>query len=352
MSQYLLPEQIDRELPQPVYQQIYEQLKRELVLGNYRTGDRFFSYRKLKALYKTELRTIAAAVDLLIRDGLLEKRSNSGIYAVKQEKFSGVGNIWYAMLTEESYHPFFFNVMSGLIKEAEKYGLRVIVRFGTDRREFLRWFAPRPGEGLVITGNLDESLLRMAGEKCRNNLVVVGNHDLDQTFAQVTTDCFSKIRESLELAADHGCRRFALITGSTEIKISRDLRQIVSDFAAAHNVECKLIEEISEDGLKGMTMLQEFKPDCVMLTEPTFYGAWEFMMNRSLRCPEDIFLIRYGKDTNDNTLAGRAAADLEINSEIHGRTALQMLLKNSKEICKIKMQLVLHTEKNKEVKNA
>ena len=28
MSQYLLPEQIDRELPQPVYQQIYEQLKR------------------------------------------------------------------------------------------------------------------------------------------------------------------------------------------------------------------------------------------------------------------------------------------------------------------------------------
>jgi hypothetical protein len=82
-----------------------------------------------------------------------------------------------------------------------------------------------------------------------------------------------------------------------------------------------------------------------MLTEPTFYGAWEFMMNHSLRCPEDIFLIRYGKDTNDNTLAGRAAADLEINSEIHGRTALQMLLKSSKEICKIKMQLVLHTEK-------
>ena len=48
MSQYLIPGQIERNAPQAVYQQIYEQLKRELILGNYQTGDRFFSYRKLK----------------------------------------------------------------------------------------------------------------------------------------------------------------------------------------------------------------------------------------------------------------------------------------------------------------
>lgn len=346
MNQYLLPEKIERELPQPVYQQIYEQLKRELVLNNHRTGERFFSYRKLQNLYKTQLRTIAAAVDLLIQDGLLEKRSTSGIYVIRQEQISEVGNIWYAMLTEQSYHPFFYNILMGLVKEAEKYGLRIIVRIGKDRKEFLRWFAPQPGEGLVITGDFDAPLLKSSGAKCRNNMVVVGNYDLSGPFGQVTTDCCSRIRESLLLASEYGCRRFGLITGSARIKISRDLRKIISEFAEEHHFACQMVEEINENGLAGMEKLKVFRPDCVILTEPAFSGAWEFMLNNALRSPEDIFLIRYGKEANDNTLAGKAAVELETNSELHGRTALQMLLKGNKEIHKINMQLISHLKGN------
>lgn len=340
MSQYLKPAQIERNTPQPVYQQIYEQLKRELVLGNYQTGERFFSYRKLKDIYKTELRTIASAVDLLIRDGFLEKRAASGIYVIKQENISEVGNVWYAVIDEQCYHPFFFNILIGLVKEAEKFGLRIIVRFGKDREEFMRWFAPKPGEGLIITGNLDESLLKIAGEKCNDNMIVAGNYDLHGNFGHVATNCHDKILESLQIADERGCRRFALICGSFKTKIATDLRKIMKNFCHEKNYSYCAVEELNENGYKAMTELSDFKPDCVLLTEPAFAGAWEFMLENSLLCPEDVFIIRYGKEKNDQSFAGKSAVALEIDSEIHGRTALQMLLKNSKDINNVQMQLI------------
>lgn len=344
MSQYLIPEQIQRNSPHPVYQQIYEQLKRELVLGDYKTGDRFFSYRKLKGIYKTELRTIGAAIDLLIGDRLLEKRATSGIYVIKQGAFSEVGNIWYAVLDKQCYHPFFFNILLGLVKEAEKFGLRIIVRFGQDRQEFLRWFAPRPGEGLVITGNLTSSLLKEAGTKCNDNMIVVGNYNFSGNFGHITTDYYDKVRTALRKASDCGCRRFALVTGNAKTRFAQDIRGIMAEFTRERHFACQMVEELSENGFLAMTQLKKFAPDCVMLTEPAFSGAWEFMMENSLKCPEDIFLIRYGKETNENFLSGHSAIDLEVNSEIHGRTALQMLLKNSKDINKVDMDLICHVK--------
>lgn len=345
MSQYLKPAQIERNTPQPVYQQIYEQLKRELVLGNYQTGERFFSYRKLKDIYKTELRTIGSAVELLIRDGLLEKRATSGIYVIKQENISEVGNVWYAVMDEQCYHPFFFNILIGLVKEAEKFGLRIIVRFGRDHNEFMRWFAPKPGEGLIITGDLDKSILKAAGQKCNDNMIIVGNYDINGNFGHVTTDCYGKIFESLQIAGQHGCKRFALISGAAKTKIATDIREIMEDFCKNADCDWIAVEELAENGYKGMSMLKDFKPDCVLMTEPAFAGVWEYMLENSLKCPDDIFLIRYGKEKNDNSLLGRAAIELESNSETHGRTALQMLLKNSKNINKVKMQLIQNISK-------
>lgn len=348
MSQYLVPEQIERNTPRPIYLQIYEQLKRELVLGSYQPGDRFYSYRKLKGVYKTELRTIGSAIDLLIADGLLEKRATSGIYVTGQNRFSEVGNVWYAVLTEQSYHPFFFNILLGLVNEADRYGLRVAVRIGKDHEEFLRWFHPRPGEGLILTGELDDSIVKAAGAKCNNNVVVVGNYDLHGDFGNVTTNYYSKLKEALRIAFQHSCRRFALITGPKEYPISRSLCEAVSDFAAECGGVCAYADDPAENGYSAMNRLKEFRPDCVLLTEPAFAGAWEFMVEQHLKCPDDIFLIRYGKEHNDNSLAHRAAVDISGNSVIHGRTALQMLLKNRKDVIKVDFELNLNLKRENE----
>lgn len=339
MSPYLIPEQLERNSPQPLYNQIYEQLKRELVLGGHKEGERFYSYRKLSEIYKTELRTIASAIELLIDDGLLKKKANSGIYVHKQEKFSGVGNVWYAVLADQHYHPFFFNVLVGLINEAEKYGLRVVVRFGENQEELLHWFVPHPGEGLILAGNINDALVKEAGAKCNNNLILVGNYELQGDFGTVTTNCYGGICKALKTAMNRGCRKVALITGSGKFLISRTLLQAVQECSEEFNADFLHVEETSENGYTAMHKTIEFQPDCILLTEPAFAGVWEYMQEHHLRCPDDLFLIRYGKEKNDNNLAGRAAIDLESDSVIHGKTAIQMLLKNKKDIIKVEMNL-------------
>ena len=111
---YLLPERVDRSKALPVYQQICDQLRKELVLNGYRRGERFYSYRKLGELYKVELRTVMAALEPLLKDGLLIKRAASGIYVGdaidKDISLREVGTVWYAVIGEKFSHPFYFNV--------------------------------------------------------------------------------------------------------------------------------------------------------------------------------------------------------------------------------------------------
>ena len=115
---YLMPEKVDRKIALPVYQQICDQLRKELVLNGYRQGERFYSYRRLGELYKVEPRTITAALEPLLRDGLLIKRAASGIYvgdAIDRDVVPHeVGNVWYAVIGEKFSHPFYFNVFEGI----------------------------------------------------------------------------------------------------------------------------------------------------------------------------------------------------------------------------------------------
>ena len=45
---YLMPEKVDRKIALPVYQQICDQLRKELVLNGYRQGERFYSENSIK----------------------------------------------------------------------------------------------------------------------------------------------------------------------------------------------------------------------------------------------------------------------------------------------------------------
>lgn len=339
MNQYIIPERLDRNSVKPLYVQMYEQLKKELVLGPHRRGERFFSYRQLKTVYKTELRTISSAVDLLVADGLLEKRGTSGIYVTGQEQISEVGNVWYAVIGKQVYHPFFFNVLMGVINEAARYGLRVIVRVGENNDELFNWFRPRPGEGLIITGDINDDLLKVIGAKCNNNVIAVGNYNLKNNFGCVTSDCNPKVHEALRIAANCGCRKFALITGSMKFLISQTLRTSFAEFCREYGNEIKTIEVPDENGYEGMKKLEDFHPDCVFTTELAFSGAWEYLIANYPFYKNKVCTIRYGKEKNDHTLEECASIEIACDSVKHGQKALQMLLNNSKDIAGMAMEI-------------
>ncbi len=348
VSQYILPDKISRSIATPVYSQIYSQLKKELALGGYTPGQRFFSYRKLKSIYGVELRTVGAAINLLLEDKLLVKKAASGIYVADmtklKENISEVGNIWYVVVGEQLSHPFYFNILQGLEEEANKYGLKIIVGIKKGINEFLQWFQPQPGEGLIIAGELTRKMLVEAGKRSNDNIVVVGNCDFDGNFGTVSTNYYGALNSSMKMAVEHGCQRIAVISGPMNRLVSRDLLHAAEDCKVHYPEKVKSVisyANIDEDGFRAMNKLSKHKPDCVLVTEPGFPGVWEYMMKNNLKCPEDIFIIRHGKEEKGRWYPNIAAVNLESDSAEHGKAALQMLLKNSKNVEKIELKAII-----------
>ena len=342
-TQYLLPDKLKRSSAVPLYSQIYAQLKREIALGDFRDGEKFYSYRELKQLYKVELRTIASAVELLVRDRLVEKRAARGIYVNRCNACQEVGNIWFAVIGYEGYHPFYFNVLNGLICEAEKFGLRVMVKLSGGSEDFLEWFEPHPGEGLILTGEFDNSLLQCASAKCNGSMVIIGNYENIENYSVVKADYSSGFQQALSLAYNRNCSNYMLITGDAQRPISRELYRTVEHFCSEHRCRFHFAAHPDEDGYASLAATP-FTPDCVIMTEPAYTGVLRYMFENDLHCPEDIFLIRYGKESCDRSTFDYASVDLEGNGQDFGKAALDMLLRSSKEktaipiACKIREQ--------------
>jgi DNA-binding LacI/PurR family transcriptional regulator len=347
VSQYILPGKISRVTTSPVYSQIYSQLKRELALGKYKPGQRFYSYRKLKSIYGVELRTVGAAIDLLTKDGLLEKRAASGIYVADIKQLKGnipeIGNIWYVVMGEQLSHPFYFNILQGIENEGNRYGLRIIVGIKNGIEEFNQWFQPQPGEGLIVTGEVTRELLIEAAKKCNDNIIVIGNYSFNGNFGRVSTNYYGALQKSLKMAIDYGCQRIGVVSGPMSRMISGDLLQAAEDCKALHPDQVESVSSyanMEEDGFQAMTELAPFKPDCILVTEPGFPGIWEYMTLNNLKCPEDIFVIRFGKEAEGLWYPNLATINLESNSLKHGVMALQMLLEDSKNVLKVEVEIV------------
>ena len=345
---YLMPEKVDRKIALPVYQQICDQLRKELVLNGYRQGERFYSYRRLGELYKVEPRTITAALEPLLRDGLLIKRAASGIYvgdAIDRDVVPHeVGNVWYDVIGEKFSHPFYFNVFEGIESEAERFGLRVIVGLKKDPTSFKRWFCPQPGDGLIITGCCSQEYLDSVSMKCNGNIIVVGSYDFSGDFGCVTSNYHRVVQRSLELATDYGCRRIGIISNSAKRLISMELFAAAEACRRSHSnaIENLLhITDPEENGYRAMEKMSSFRPDCVLLTEPAFIGAMEYLHKHGMRCPEDVFVIRYGKEANDDRYLNLAAVNVESDSIVLGRNALRMLIANSKDTLRFDMRLTV-----------
>ena len=340
-TQYLLPEKLKRDSTVPLYSQIHAQLRREIVLGDFRPGEKFYSYRELKRLYGVELRTVAASLNLLVRDGLVEKQAARGTYVRRTDLCREVGNIWFAVIGHEGYHPFYFNVLNGLICEAQKFGLRVMVKLSGGRRDFLEWFEPSPGEGLILTGEIDNAFVRCAGKKCNNNVVVIGNYENIENAGTVCARFSAALETALGLAWHKGARHFMLITGDITRPISRGLREKVGAFCETKKCGFVPISAPGEDGYAALADAAAL-PDCIVVTEAAYKGVLCRMLEQRLRCPDDIFLIRYGRERQDRSSPDYAAVDMEGDGRKFGAAALRLLLRGGKEttaldiVCRIK----------------
>jgi GntR family transcriptional regulator len=75
--------QIDHHSGQPIYRQVAEQIRRQILAGHLAEGEQLVSVRDLAGRLKVNPMTISKAYGLLEADGLLERRRGVGLFVAR-----------------------------------------------------------------------------------------------------------------------------------------------------------------------------------------------------------------------------------------------------------------------------
>jgi GntR family transcriptional regulator len=78
--------EIDHHSGQPIYRQVIEQIRRQIVAGHLREGEQLVSVRELAAQLKVNPMTISKAYALLEVEGLVQRRRGVGLFITKLRK--------------------------------------------------------------------------------------------------------------------------------------------------------------------------------------------------------------------------------------------------------------------------
>ena len=78
--------QIDHHSGQPIYRQIIDQIRRQVLAGQLPEGHQLVSVRDLAAQINVNPMTISKAYSLLEMDGLLERRRGVGLFVARLRK--------------------------------------------------------------------------------------------------------------------------------------------------------------------------------------------------------------------------------------------------------------------------
>ncbi len=311
MDTFILPEEIRENGSLPMYHQIYAQLKKELFFGKYDVGARFFSIRDLRAKYDVNAETVRAAIDRLVEDGFVTSKPMSGIYvnsSKKRRSDIAMGNVWFCQLTGSRNYPFYSGILSALQRRAALAGMNVIVNHCTDVSDLERWFKPETGDGLVVTGDIDAAVIRWLQNTQRLRYVVVGNYDLPSGMPNVRIKIIEAVYRAMEHCAQSGRHKLAVIANSSAKVALGDIMTGISQAVAKGLVE-KVGEVLDpqEDGYAGMLKLRDSGCDSVLVSEAAFFGLCRYVFEHKIKCPEELFVIRQGKN-EENDIYGDVAA--------------------------------------------
>jgi GntR family transcriptional regulator len=78
--------QIDHHSGQPIYRQVIDQIRRQVVVGQLRQGEQLPSVRDLASQLRVNPMTVSKTYSLMEMEGLLERRRGVGLFVVALAK--------------------------------------------------------------------------------------------------------------------------------------------------------------------------------------------------------------------------------------------------------------------------
>jgi len=274
----------------PQSQQIVDYLKNAIRQGRVRPGDRLESIRDLAVRFGVGRQVVLSAFQKLQQEDLVETQVGRGTF-VRHSALARNGKLNVAFCVRKSGLAWFFNrnVFLGCAVKAEEKGINLTIAPGDAESSPVSWCIEHGMDGLLVTGQVDDSLVRELNHSGLPYLVI-GTYDLKEPANVLTSNSDGTGKAIREAFERFEIRRPGVIAGDPAFHSTRNLLERITDTVRARGIEIPseyLYAAGDEDGYKGMSELMNLPepPDMLLIVGRAFPGAARYLFETGIKRP-------------------------------------------------------------------
>ena len=226
----------------PLYQRIYNKLKKEILKGKYKNGKLFPPERLLSKNYNVSHLTIRKALSILVKDGLIERKSGIGTIVVYDEhvelKSKRIKNL--CLILEKS-DDFFSTVINNLENECRKRSIYLhLFTHHSDnliqQKQFERASAINDNVIVLFPTNPNCDWLKFHPALCKT--IIVDEHIIGLNTAQIISDDENGAYQACRYLSDIGHKTIAHVSANSKtsgLNRLRGYQKAVKEFKLTDN---------------------------------------------------------------------------------------------------------------------
>ncbi len=301
----------------PKYQEIRSFLMERLSSGAYQIGDRLYSENELARKFATTNLTVRQAMELMERDGFIERKRGSGTFVRKlpkrPSKLQVIDHCAIGILTgdiELANNLALGNIISSLHQCASENGYMLYLS-----HKHVKSLIDSKVEGIVAVGIFNAETVKLL-EESRIPVVGIGS-SIPCKFPTIATDFGQEGREVIQYFHHQGLNNVAVIGSGTEAERATSMlpaMQEETEKISGMAVRC-FVNPPEGEYARVVKLMKESKPDVLFLLNVISVSPVLQALNElNLEIPDDISILVHG----ENTLALHPNIPLAI---VHNDTA-------------------------------
>jgi DNA-binding LacI/PurR family transcriptional regulator len=283
----------------PKYLQLANAIRRDIVRGRLKAGDKLPSVRELADYYDTTKVTVSQAMDQLAREDLIEQQQGRGSF-VKQTRSKTLAIVCGEQIADPNVTVYCSLLLAKAEKALSGTGWRcksyVDVSGKESAEEFERAVAARRFDGLIVYSQwvADNCLSQLA----QMGIPYVGAYPYQSMDRWVFFNSRQYALTGVVALTGMGARRIALIAGEDPQGIQQEMEEGFRQGLAAPErpTDTKMIRVVpttEEDGFRAFNDLwsQPLHPDGIVITDELITkGVIRGLIARGVKVPEELHI--------------------------------------------------------------
>lgn len=311
------------------YVRLYTALKEQIAGGTYPFGGLLPSEREIGLQYDMDRTTVRKALDMLVEDGLVEKKAGVGTKVLfcddmsREEKTDTVGTIAFLLpkgsgMQDRITQPFYASLFYNIERECQRNGHQVIYSTldATDHLEML--LNKRSFLGIIFVSNILPAHIALARARGIPCVLINGYHPAVPCILQ---DNFTGAYLACQHLIELGHRRIALVKGiASYVSSIERMRGCMAalydsglDVPPEYRASCDWDAASSFRAVSAMFTGDFLRPTAIAaFNDNSAYGAIRAANQAGLRVPEDLSVTGFDNIEQPNMLPQLTTVDTGI----------------------------------------